>query len=301
MSAPRDPDTILAAWLEDGPNALPESTRRAIAVTTRTTNQRRRAAFESVRLRHGSRLPRRFSHMPTSFKLAVGALAVIAVILGGAYVLGPPTPNRNVAGPGPSPSPGADPRPSSSAGIDTTTWTTFTSPRYGYTAGVPRTFGVGPSTIFWVIPESAFTDAAKDLIHSMMGDPTWAASSMRLPAGVTFDTWVADYLQREARVDPSMPQVCDQSTLPLNPITVDGRSALLKIGCGDMEALLLVDGRVYSFWGGNTGMAGSQGNTPTVGVLDQFRAMFEAWLSTIKLDPASALEPPAASPSPNAS
>ena len=30
MSASRDPDTILAAWLDDGPEDLPSSTRRAI-------------------------------------------------------------------------------------------------------------------------------------------------------------------------------------------------------------------------------------------------------------------------------
>ena len=41
MTVKRDPDAILAAWLEEGPTALPEPTRRAIAVTTRTTTQRR--------------------------------------------------------------------------------------------------------------------------------------------------------------------------------------------------------------------------------------------------------------------
>jgi hypothetical protein len=305
MSAPRDPDAILAAWLEEGPTALPEPTRRAIAVTTRTTDQMRPTGFASVRLGHGSGLPRRFSHMPTSFKLAVGAMAVIAAVLGGSYVLGLQTQDRGIGGPSPSPSPSADARPSSSAGVDTTTWTTFRSPRYGYSVGVPPTFGVGPSTIFWAIPATAFTNAAKDLIHAQMGDPTWAASSLRLAGGVTFDSWVADYLrdyrQQQVRGDPAVPAVCDPSTQPLSPITVDGRNALLRIGCGEMEVLLLVNGRVYSFWGGNMGMAGSQGNTPAVGVLDSFRAMFEAWLSTIRLDPASALEPPAASLSPNPS
>ena len=32
MTVKRDPDAILAAWLEEGPTALPEPTRRAIAV-----------------------------------------------------------------------------------------------------------------------------------------------------------------------------------------------------------------------------------------------------------------------------
>ena len=42
MSLQRDPDAILATWLEEGPNRLPEATRRAIAVNTRTTRQSRR-------------------------------------------------------------------------------------------------------------------------------------------------------------------------------------------------------------------------------------------------------------------
>ncbi len=42
MTVQRDPDAILAAWLEEGPDRLPDATRRAIAVTTRTTHQSRR-------------------------------------------------------------------------------------------------------------------------------------------------------------------------------------------------------------------------------------------------------------------
>ena len=42
MNVQRDPDAILAAWLDEGPDRLPEATRRAIAVTTRTTHQTRR-------------------------------------------------------------------------------------------------------------------------------------------------------------------------------------------------------------------------------------------------------------------
>ena len=41
MNVQRDPDAILAAWLDEGPTRLPDATRRAIAVTTRTTRQSR--------------------------------------------------------------------------------------------------------------------------------------------------------------------------------------------------------------------------------------------------------------------
>ena len=42
MNVERDPDAILATWLDDGPTRLPDGTRRAIGVATRSTDQRRR-------------------------------------------------------------------------------------------------------------------------------------------------------------------------------------------------------------------------------------------------------------------
>jgi len=30
MTTPRDPETVIAAWLDEGPTALPEQNRRAI-------------------------------------------------------------------------------------------------------------------------------------------------------------------------------------------------------------------------------------------------------------------------------
>ena len=79
MTVKRDPDAILAAWLEEGPTALPEPTRRAIAVTTRTTTQRR----------HPIWVPRGRPLMSTNLRWAVAAIAVILAIGGAAYFLAP--------------------------------------------------------------------------------------------------------------------------------------------------------------------------------------------------------------------
>jgi hypothetical protein len=79
MSIRRDPDAILAAWLEEGPTALPEPTRRAIAVTTRTTTQRR----------HPLWMPRGRPLMNTYARWAVAAVAVVLAIGGAAYFLAP--------------------------------------------------------------------------------------------------------------------------------------------------------------------------------------------------------------------
>jgi len=79
MSVLRDPDAILAAWLDEGPARLPEATRRAIAVTTRTTTQRR----------HPLWMPRGRPLMNTYARWAVAAIAVVLAIGGAAYFLAP--------------------------------------------------------------------------------------------------------------------------------------------------------------------------------------------------------------------
>jgi hypothetical protein len=94
MNVQRDPDVILASWLEDGPVRLPDATRRAIAVTTRTTHQKRRPIWR----------PWRFSTMNGATRLVLGAVAVMAVALGGVYLFSA-APQREVGGPPPSPTP----------------------------------------------------------------------------------------------------------------------------------------------------------------------------------------------------
>ena len=79
MNVQRDPDAILAAWLEEGPTGLPEPTRRAITVNTRTTTQRR----------HPIWMPRRRPTMNPFARISVAALAVVAVLGGAIYIFAP--------------------------------------------------------------------------------------------------------------------------------------------------------------------------------------------------------------------
>ena len=79
MNVQRDPDAILAAWLEEGPTGLPEPTRRAIAVNTRTTNQRR----------HPIWLPQRRPFMNPVARIAVAVVAVVLLIGGAIYAFAP--------------------------------------------------------------------------------------------------------------------------------------------------------------------------------------------------------------------
>lgn len=79
MTTPRDPDSILAAWLEEGPLGLPETTRRAITVNTRTTTQRRLPIW----------VPQRRPLMNPIARFAIAAVAIVLVVSGALYVFAP--------------------------------------------------------------------------------------------------------------------------------------------------------------------------------------------------------------------
>jgi hypothetical protein len=266
-------DPRIADWLEDDPNTAPAPALQIVL-----------AAFPSIRQRHAMRLPRRFPSMLTPPKLALGAAAVIAVVLGGFMILRPPSSVPVVGPPGPT----SSPSPSGSAAIDTSAWKTFTSARYGFSYAYPPDFAAAPSSTFWVIPETSATSMAEwDAVIGQGSGPTWWGSSVARPPGQNFETWVAAY--QRGQVNPSEPDACDPTKAQLEPIVIDGRPARLRIGCGEMEALLDVDGRVYSFSGGNMAGTGSL-------VSPALETRFRVWLTTIHLDPASAVQPPAAAP-----
>ena len=96
MNMRRDPDEILSAWLDEGPRRLPDQTRRAIVVALPVTSRRRRAWS----------VPWRLPTMSTIPKFVVGAVAVVAIVLGGAYLLRPGDAGVGSGGvPSPSPTP----------------------------------------------------------------------------------------------------------------------------------------------------------------------------------------------------
>jgi hypothetical protein len=129
--SPRDPDAILAAWLEEGPDRLPEPNRRAIAVATRTTRQSRRGFVMPWRIEPNNHIPR----------LAMATVLIVAVAGGALYLLSPANPG--VGGPTPAPVspsapslvPTASPEPLSPS--PSMAWEVFSSSRFGYEVEVP--------------------------------------------------------------------------------------------------------------------------------------------------------------------
>ena len=236
--------------------------------------------------------------MSTVPKLALGAAVVTAVALGGFMILRPPSTRPVVGVPGPTASPVTTADPSALPSIDASGWFRYTSEKYGFSAGVPSSYSVTPATSFWVVPETATTSWTEwDTFHDPIGATDFEGTSVRLPAGMTFDAWVAAYLGY--RANPSAPpgDVCgDARNQPVLPITIDGHDASLRVGCDALEVLLADGDRVYTF-GGWYHVDKASVLAPT----DPLRRELEAWFTTIKLDPASALDPPAASPSPSPS
>jgi hypothetical protein len=103
MSTERDPNAVIAAWLDEGPIELPDPSRRAIVTAAITIPQRRR----------GLGLPWRFPTMNGYARFALAAVAVVAVALGGIYLLNP-APGGSIGGQGPAPTPSLSPTPTAS-------------------------------------------------------------------------------------------------------------------------------------------------------------------------------------------
>jgi hypothetical protein len=141
-----DFDPRLADWLEADPNTAPEPTLEIVL-----------AAFPSIRQRRATRVPWRFPSMSTTPKLALGATAVIAVVLGGSAVYFG-APQQHVGGPPPSASPSASAAPSSApsaspspqaAATVPVDWTTYTSSRFAYSIDVPASWSLTPAKYDW--------------------------------------------------------------------------------------------------------------------------------------------------------
>jgi hypothetical protein len=204
MNVPRDPDEILSAWLDEGPDRLPDPTRRAIAVAIPTTSQRRSITIRLWRSPQMQKLP----------KIALGTAAVVVVALGGAFLLGPPASGLGVGGPKPPPStappsvtPSATiPGPSSSPSrvaevpIDTATWTTYVSKRYGFSMGHPADWTEVPASRPWTFEADADDPLAPgaDSFFTPVGGGVRVSA---WPVAVDPDTTIGGWAELEAWVE----------------------------------------------------------------------------------------------------
>ena len=189
MNVQRDPDAILAAWLHEGPTRLPDATRRAIAVSTRTTRQTWLPRW----------LPWSAPTLDGMTRSALAAMAVVAVVVGGIYLLRPGTDQPGgVGGPGspvssasPLPSaspvssalPTPSPPPSAEQSIGALTQS-FTSPTFGYSIRHPAGWAVTPTTGEGPTPDGQIPSSPRPRAG------IFRATSLAIPDGVVVDDWI---------------------------------------------------------------------------------------------------------------
>jgi hypothetical protein len=271
MNVRRDPDAIVATWLEDGPTRLPDATKRAIAVTTRTTRQSRRPMW----------VPWRFPTMNGASRIALGAVAVVAVALGGLFVFNS-MPGGGVGGPGPSASPSASPGPSPAL------TQTFTSSRFGVSIDHPGDWITVPAMRPWTRGVPGTEDGTRDTISDpTLDDHLFLALASQPLAGKTGDAWAAAISSL-----PEWGGACNPEDS--QPIVVDGAPGII-VDCESRPIHALS-------WAGDRGyfVLLYLGDEPSLeGIYD--RAWFEQVLGTVKLHPEDAVAAPSSTPSSNPS
>lgn len=252
MNVHRDPDAVLAAWLDENAIPLPLETRRAIGVAIETTPQRRRS----------ERLLRRFTLMPYPLRFAAMAIVVL-VVASGAFIFLRPSTDSGAGNPGASPTPTA----SESTAPDTSTWTSYTSPDAGFSASHPADWGAFPREV-----ETFFS-----------GGEAWTSgiAVARYPAaGLDQEVWLAANCGiRNGTYGNTADAItlvpCDPPLADWTATQVDGRDALQSYtpdGCC-LDTLVFADDQVYVI--------------TTTSSITADRPLIDAFLSTLTLDPAS--------------
>ena len=229
-------------------------------------------------------------------RLALAAVAVVAVVVGGLVVLRPgadqpggvgspgsPVPSASAA-PSPSAPPSASAPPSTSTIPEPSVGAltqAFTSPTFGYSIRYPAGWTSTPTTGEGPSPGGA------DDFGSAAGGWYLRGLSRPVPDGVVVDDWILQTLQQSD--DPG----CMPRRDTMGSVTVDGHEGRILGFCGvppapQIEATFVVDKRAYLFTLYDGRAAPNE---------QEARALFDRLMTTITLDPASAVGSPKPSPS----
>ncbi len=272
MTQTRDPDVIVAAWLESGPTELPDETRRAITVALRTQPRVRRMALPGgIIVTSISRLT-----VAAGLVLAVGAVGILALSNHTNGVGGQPaSPSPSIAAVASvaatashAASPASPTSPSATPSTVTTGWLSFTSDRYGYDAKYPPYLTPSQSTHQWTMAdESDWLSSGHDLFKGQVAITVFAVP---LSAGQTRDSWIASHVSGPT-ASSSDPQACTHTQATLPTTTVDGQPVVFwreseNGNCGGTFAFVANGNRLYAFF------IGLPGWEPTL----------EGFLSTVK-------------------
>ena len=267
MTASRDPDRLIHAFLFEGEEQLHDQIYDAIRAEI--DQKRQRAVFG----------PWRLPIMNKLVPIGLGASALVVALVIGAQLLRPPGGVGGSPSIEPSPSPSVAPTPTSSPTPSPPPPLTqsFTSTVHGISVSYPEGWIARAATEPWTDrPVAQFIHPGYDVLY----DPVLDEGHLFLyfasqPIGVTTpDEWVAA-------------KVADNDCSATEPITVDGATGLINV-C-DMVAVTTA-GRGY--W-----IQILRSNDDPLAVASYDRAWFEEVLATVQLQPEDALDvAPSASP-----
>ena len=229
--------------------------------------------------------------MNSNARLALGALVAVIAAGGAIYLLGP-QPGSGPGGPAPTPTILPTTAPSSTIAqvttgpIDTATWTTYVSDRYGFSIGHPADWSERPSDHVWTFPADAeWLNTASESFGSQGDTVRASAWSASVTPGTTVDSWLQTY--------------CPKNTTPCGGlqaraigVTMDGHPGLLVPFKEDTQAFILVGDRMYvvAVW--------EPDSDPRAKPYGGAQRLLEGYLSTMRLLPAGPA-PSATAPRPS--
>jgi hypothetical protein len=233
MSGRTEIERALDGFLAEGPETVKDQAlMRALDAIDRT-NQRR-GPFASWR----------FPHMNTYSRIAVATVVAVIAIGGALYLIGPrngvgsPTAVPSPTQPAPAPTASVavaatnPPSAAKSTNLDTTTWTAFTSTRYGYSAAYPGPWTAAVATENWIFETrqqfwSSNGDGADRFISSGFPQFHLTAFSSTMPAQTTPEGWIDSYI--------NMGAACP-SALNLPVVQIDGHQGRISANCAMAKA-----------------------------------------------------------------
>jgi hypothetical protein len=223
-------------WLDAGSDRTPADAIDAVLLAVKTTPQER-----------DLRIPRRFTLMASSMRLAAGValaaivgVAALALLNQTSSVGRAPTPT-----PQPSATAGAVASPAPSPTTEPTAPpSTFTSSRYGYSIDLPAGWTGYPAFVSWDGTSApAYDQAAVDQLKSSTGTVAWVMSA---PTTKTLPPYIAAQTAIDAVEHP-----CPTAAELDQAITIDGEPARMLVKhCGTLvvSAAVIHKGSGYFFY-----------------------------------------------------
>ena len=245
-------DRTARAWLEDGPTQMSDRAVLSALEEIHTTRQRR-AWWPTRRA------------TPVNFyaRAAIAAVLVVGVGLVAINVLPRGLDGPAVGGPSPSPS------PAQAVDFPDLT-TTFVSPRNGFSIKHPQGVALTPAEQLWGFSQQV--DDGFDVVETGLAAVFKGASAAVEDGAPIPDAKVDEFLSED------LPGGCGVPRTQQAAITIDGQSGRIAECPNEIDATVVVGGRLYLF--------------TLLHTRSDARAVFDAFVATIDLTPETAIDFP---------